>query len=523
MVDGKGLPIGAEYRLILTGSESFLRLFLPLTFILIVIACFDSPPRVIRRLSKRGQTRIILLTQSSFHTRAVVNSLIKMHKLQTLTDTPCLTKVLKALKNQAQIYMVGGAVRDALLGEALCDFDLACSLPPLDAKALLEQAGIRVVPTGIEHGTITAVVEKAHVEITTFRSPSSRIATRYGESIEEDLEGRDFTINALAYDFLKDRLIDPFGGLEDLNNRILRGTCSPLARFQEDPLRILRMLRFGPAQRRQIDQQTLEAAVSIADSLASVSVERVRDEFCKILLSPDPSVALRTARDSGLLQHLLPELLPAVDCEQNSWHIEDVFEHTLSVLSRTPPELLLRLTAIFHDIGKPLTVSLGEDGERHFYQHEHVGAEICSQTMKRLRFSNELTESTSLLVDYHMRPLSCSPATVRRLMRDLGPLLPEWRRFKHADKSPTLSEDEFFKEAQVFDTMLSEELSRKDLEQRSKLTIDGHDLMHLGIPKGPQMGMVIKRLKELILDSPELNIPETLQAEAVKIFAELTS
>lgn len=469
-----------------------------------------------------GVAKTLLLNiQESLRRPVEIRKHIIMDKLQTLTTTPCLTKVLEILRHRAQIYLVGGAVRDALLGESLCDFDLACSLPPLETKELLEKGGIRVVPTGVDHGTVTAVVDKVHVEITTFRSPSSRSATRYSETIEEDLEGRDFTINALAYDFERKRLVDPFGGLEDLEKGILKGTCSPLTRFQEDPLRILRMLRFGPAQGRYIDKQTLEAAISTADSLVSVSVERIRDEFCKILISPMPSVALRTAKDAGLLKYLLPEIIPAIDCEQNSWHVEDVFEHTLTVLSRTPPELLLRLTAIFHDIGKPLTVSVGDDGERHFYQHEHVGAEICSQTMRRLRFSNELTESTSLLVDYHMRPLKCSPAAVRRLMRDLGPLLADWRKFKHADKTPTISEDEFLSEARVFDDMLSEELSRKDLEQRSKLSINGHDLTSLGIPKGPQMGIIIRRLKELILDSPELNTPEVLRSHALKMFDEI--
>jgi putative nucleotidyltransferase with HDIG domain len=240
-------------------------------------------------------------------------------------------------------------------------------------------------------------------------------------------------------------------------------------------------------------------------------VERIREELSKILLSSEPAAGIRSINHYGLLMYTVPELEPSVGCEQNKWHTHDVFEHTLAVIERTPPELLLRLTALFHDIGKPHTVSVDSNGERHFYHHEYVGTDICKAAMHRLKYPNDLIDSTTTLVRYHMRPLKCSDAAVRRLMRDLGPLLNPWRQFKWADKSPTMPQEEFDLESADFDAKLDLELNRQDYQARTKLVIDGNDIMReFALKPGPKLGSILNQLKELILDSPDLNTRESL-------------
>ncbi len=422
-----------------------------------------------------------------------------------------LEKLLRVLNQGSRAYLVGGVVRDSILGKPINDIDLACILKPQSISELLEGQGFRVVPTGIEHGTILAVVDEEPIEITTFRAASARHDTKYSQTIEEDLGGRDFTINAIAIDTVTQALIDPFSGQHDLQAQIVRAVGDPEARFSEDPLRILRAIRFGPATNWAIEPLTAEAIRSCGQLLGSVSVERIREELSKILLSPNPAAGIRAINHYGLLVYTVPELEPTIGCEQNKWHIHDVFEHTLAVIERTPPELLMRLAALFHDIGKPHTISVGPDGERHFYHHEHVGTDICKSAMHRLKYSNDLIESTTMLVQYHMRPLKCSDAAIRRLMRDLGPLLGDWRRFKWADKSPTMPQDEFDEEATDFDSKLNLELSRQDYEARTKLSINGNDIISaFGLKPGPKLGNILNQLKELILDSPELNTRESL-------------
>jgi tRNA nucleotidyltransferase (CCA-adding enzyme) len=434
-----------------------------------------------------------------------------MDTINKLLSYKPLEKILRVLNQNCKAYLVGGMVRDSISGKPVNDIDLACILEPQAISALLEGQGFRVVPTGIEHGTILVVVDEEPIEITTFRSASARYETKYSQTIEEDLAGRDFTINAMAIDTETQALIDPFGGKHDLDAQIVRCVGNAEARLSEDPLRILRAIRFGPAAGWAIEPLTGEAIRICGSLLESVSVERIREEISKILLSPEPAAGIRAINHYGLLRYTVPELEPAVGCEQNKWHVHDVFEHTLAVIERTPPDLLLRLTALFHDIGKPHTVSVDPDGERHFYHHEHVGTDICKSAMHRLKYSNDLIESTTTLVRFHMRPLKCSDAAVRRLMRDLGPLLDPWRRFKWADKSPTMPQDEFDLESADFDSKLDLELNRQDYQARTKLAIDGNDIMsEFGLKPGPKLGNILNQLKELILDSPELNTREGL-------------
>ncbi|RIL10836.1 MAG: tRNA nucleotidyltransferase, partial [Proteobacteria bacterium] len=279
----------------------------------------------------------------------------------------------------------------------------------------------------------------------------------------------------------------------------------PAARFEEDPLRILRMVRFGPASGRDVEEDTLRAARSLAGKLKSVSAERVQLELRKIVSSPHAAQALRFMANHSLLPNTLPELLPCIGFEQNRYHTQDVFEHTLSVLENCAREGLLRWVALFHDVRKPESLSVGEDGERHFYEHEFISERECKRALKRLRFSNEDQEAVALLVRTHMRPLECGPPGVRRLMRDLGELFETWRAFKIADASPTMPKSEFDERLGRFDELVAKERERLERENAPGLAIGGDDLINLGLKPGPIMGKILKALEEAVLDEPALN------------------
>jgi len=440
-----------------------------------------------------------------------------LETLSTLSTTPLITRIEQALGPEGQLHVVGGTVRDFASGKRACDIDLATPLHPDEVEAKLVSAEIRVVKTGIEHGTLTAVVDGNNIEITTFRKPGSRTESDYSKTIEEDLSGRDFTINAIAYSLAKKALIDPHHGLPDLRSGLLRAVGSATDRFKEDPLRILRMVRLGPADGRTVDEETQNSASKLRTLLEGVSIERIRTELEKILVSEHPSAGLRSLQALELLEYTIPELLPAVGFEQNDFHVEDVFDHILSVVDRAPQNLLLRLSALFHDMGKPHTLSVGEDGRRHFFNHEAISEEITKKVMTRLRFSKELTKSVALLVSLHMRPLSCGPTAVRRLMRELEDHLSDWLALKVADAAPTMPEEEFNEMLTHFTTLLEKEILRQKESPYGKLAVNGHDLIVLGLSPGRFLGQVLGELEEIVIEDPSLNDKEVLLKRAKDI------
>lgn len=414
-------------------------------------------------------------------------------------------KILRETLQAAELYLVGGTVRDAFLETSGTDLDIATNVPAATIQQWCAARGLRVIETGIQHGTVLVVIEGTHIEVTTFRRPSNRSTHEAASDITTDLSGRDFTINALAFNIDTGKIIDPFRGVEDLRSGTLRAVEDPAARLQEDPLRILRMIRFGDAQGRTIETRTLEAAQGLVAALAQVSVERIRNELEQILLTRFPDAGVRRLMLLGALPYTLPELIPAVGFEQNRYHIHDVFEHTLSVLQRTPPDRILRWAAIFHDLGKPHTLSTDENGERHFYSHEVVSNTVCIERMKHLRFSHDDIERISAIVRHHMRPLDCGPAGVRRIIRDLGDNLPRWRTFKEADSSPTIPFSEFNRSAESFDSLLAAEQKKMTGPSYGRLAITGDDLMKVGIKPGPVMGKILRELEEIVIEDPSKN------------------
>jgi len=427
-----------------------------------------------------------------------------LEQLKSLAESALIKPLREALGEEAALHIVGGTVRDILCKSAGFDIDLATRLPPEETIQKLEAKNIRVVETGIKHGTLTAIVDHNNIEITTFRQPQERNKSGYSDTIEEDLSGRDFTINAIAYSINETCLIDPFHGIEDLDNRLLRAVGSAEERISEDPHRMLRMIRFGPAAGREVDQALLKATRKNASLLQEVSPERIKDELLRILLSPQPSSGLQAMLDSGILEFVLPEALPSVGFAQNRYHIEDVFQHTLTVVDRCPEDASLRLAGLFHDLGKPATLSIDEKGERHFYKHEIESARICKSAMRRLRFSNEMVKKVSTIVWAHMRPIECGPAGIRRLKRDLGDYFHDWRAFKVADKPPVMDEKEFQSLLRNFDRMVQAEEERQKNAEK-KLLIDGNDLMRIGFKSGKPLGDVLRILEERVIEDPDLN------------------
>lgn len=436
-------------------------------------------------------------------------------KLSEILHIPAL-KALSVALMPAELYLVGGTVRDAFCGVRGTDLDLATNLGAPEVRSRCHQHGIKTVDTGLQHGTILAVVGDTHVEVTTFRVPSGRDVHTPAHDIETDLSGRDFTINAIAFDMFSERILDPLHGITDIQEGRLRTVGDPSLRFAEDPLRILRMARFGPAQGRAVDAQALAAAAKLADRLAAVSPERIRVELQAILMSPLPHAGFQCIKDISALPHTVPELIPAIGFEQNRFHKHDVFEHTMWVLERAPHDPILRWAAIFHDIGKPHTLSVDAKGDRHFYQHEVVSEELARERMRLLRFSRDDTDTISAIVRHHMRPLDCGAPGVRRLMRDLGDTLPRWRSFKEADAPPLVPDEEFRSVAAGFDALLKTEQDRLAGPAYGKLAVTGADLIELGVKPGPAMGALLKALEELVLDDPSLNERERLLAEAAK-------
>ncbi len=434
--------------------------------------------------------------------------------LSSLVSSNVISVLLRALGEDAELYLVGGVVRDALCGISQSDIDLATVLEPQVVAERVAACGLRVIETGISHGTVTVLVGDASVELTTFRVPGPREGSAFSQTIEEDLAGRDFTMNAIAYSVNHKTFVDPHGGIEDLQQNLLRAVGDAKVRFAEDPLRILRMIRFGIAAGRTTNSVTLQEAKESVLALKGVSPERIRDEFTSILLSANVRPALDQMQKLGIFQLILPELEECVDFEQNEFHSEDVFQHTLTVIERAPQEKLLRLAALFHDLGKPKSLTVSEDGRRHFYKHEMYSEEIAKSVLHRLHFSKREIKDTCVLVRQHMRPLDCGPSGLRRIMRDLGDLFEEWLALKRADKSPAFTEEEFQEQFDAFYEMLQVERARTSEPEYGRLAVNGSDLQELGIPAGPKLGTVLRALEEEVIENPSSNTRAELLKKA---------
>jgi putative nucleotidyltransferase with HDIG domain len=425
-----------------------------------------------------------------------------------------------------KVFLVGGAVRDMLRGAESHDFDLATDAAPEEVVAMFRA----VIPTGIKHGTVTVRHQGLSVEVTTFRTEAdyldgrrpSRVA--YAATIEADLARRDFTMNAIAAPLPGGKpLVDPFDGIGDIKRGVIRSVGEARERFSEDGLRPLRALRFVAQLGFAIEEKTLAAIKPCLEITAKVSPERTRDELDKIVAAPKPSGAFLLMEKTGLLELILPELSVCRGVEQKGLHRFDVFDHSLlacDFAAQRHEPLAVRLAALFHDIGKPATRTLGAGGVWTFYQHEKTSASLCRALMTRLRYSGAMIDEVTHLIAEHMFHYEdiWTGAAVRRFIQRVGvEHLDALYRLRLADASAIIGRevpaDYLAALVSRVDAALAESaaLSLKDL------ALTGRDLIAIGVKPGPHIGIILNELLESVLDDPELNTHEKLLEIAGKL------
>jgi len=442
---------------------------------------------------------------------------------------PPLLRLQEALGPGAELVIVGGAVRDELLGRPHADWDLATRLLPKTVMERARAAGLKVIPTGLQHGTVTVILEERPVEVTTFRSDGDYLdgrrpeSVRLGVELSEDLSRRDFTINAMALPVGGGDLVDPYGGRADLAARTIRAVGDPLQRFAEDGLRPLRACRFAAQLGFEVEAATLAAIPQRLDVALKVAVERVFTELDKLLRGSEPERGLALLVECGLLDLWLPELRPMVGCGQNRHHRHDVWIHTLEVVRFAPVDAGLRWAALLHDAGKPGTRSTGPDGEVHFYGHEARSLELVEEIFDRLKASQALRKDVAALVRHHgTHPNDTwGDAACRRFFRRLaedGLDLERWAKFRLADlRGKGLAWETSMAEHETLMARLgSLAAARPPLAVRD-LALDGGALMKFaGRPGGPWLGELQRQLLEAVLDDPAVNTTEHLSELARK-------
>ncbi len=417
-----------------------------------------------------------------------------------------------------ELYLVGGWVRDALLGRPHVDCDFSTDAPPEETLGILRRFTDTVWSQGMRFGTVGGEVDGISFEITTFRSESYKPDSRHPEvsfvgDVVADLSRRDFTVNAMAVRLPEREAIDPFGGRGHLRERLLVTPIAPEASFLDDPLRMLRAFRFMSQLEFSVDPAVEGAIADLKDHLTTVSAERIRDELVRLLAGPAPAHALERAEATGLAGLFLPEL-SALKLEQDPVHRhKDVFRHTLAVIERTDPLRELRLAALLHDIGKPRTRRIGPEGVS-FHHHEVVGAQMAKTRLTALRFPNDVVDTVSEVIRLHHRfhtyRLGWTDSAVRRYVRDAGPLLPLLNALVRADcttRNPAKARhlaarmDEL--EGRIIELAAKEELAKMRPE------LDGHEVMELlGAPPGPVVGEALAFLLELRLDEGQIGKEE---------------
>jgi len=409
------------------------------------------------------------------------------------------------------LYLVGGSVRDALLGRDHEDLDFATDARPEEIEEVVSSWADDLYLAGRTFGTVGAIKDGRVIEITTFRAEVYRDDTRkpqvtFSDDIVEDLGRRDFTVNAMAIevpagDGAAPAMIDPFGGLVDLHESVLRTPLDPEISFGDDPLRMLRLFRFVSTLGFRPDTAAVDAVRRMRDRLSIVSPERVRDEFDKLMVGEFVGPALWGLVETGLAEEFIPEV-PALAVEQDPQHRhKDVLAHTIAVVEKCPPKLELRLAALFHDVGKPSTRRF-EAGGVTFHHHEVVGARMTRKRLEALRYPKKVVEAVSELVYLHMRAhtfkMGWTDSAVRRYVRDAGPYLEDLNRLVRCDVTTGNR-----KLARQIDRRIDEleeriaELRKKEELERLRPPIDGNEVMaYLGIEPGPQVGEIMRMLLE---------------------------
>lgn len=416
----------------------------------------------------------------------------------------------KLQKEGFEAYIVGGCVRDAILGKEPDDWDITTSARPEEVKALFS----RTIDTGIEHGTVTVMFGKEGYEVTTYRVDGKYedhrrpTSVSFTASLIEDMKRRDFTINAMAYNE-EEGIVDHFDGIGDLKRHIIRCVGEPRERFDEDALRILRAVRFSAQLDFSIEEKTKEAICNQAVFLKDISAERIQVELTKLLLSAHPE-RLRTAYELGVTKVVLPEFDKMMKTQQNNkHHMYNVGEHTLRVVQEVPATKALRWAALLHDVAKPVTKTSDEKGD-HFYGHNETGAKMAKDILARLKFDNATIARVERLVLWHDYGMGQTPTlrSFRKSLSKMGAdLFEDYTYIKRAD---ILAQSEYMREEKLANLEQLKLYYGQILEQQQCLTlkdlaVTGKDLMEYGMKPGKEMGEMLHYLLECVLEDPELN------------------
>ena len=422
-----------------------------------------------------------------------------------------------------EAYVVGGCVRDSILGREPMDWDITTSAMPLQVKELFK----RTIDTGLQHGTVTVMLGEDGFEVTTYRidglyedgrHPNEVTFTR---NLSDDLMRRDFTINAMAYN---DRvgLVDLYDGMGDIERKLIKCVGNPIDRFSEDALRMLRAVRFSAQLGYEIDEETKKAIEILAKNLEKISAERIHTELIKLLVSDNPD-KIMTAYETGMTAVFLPEFDEAMKTEQNHpHHCYSVGVHIVKSIGYIMPNSVLRLAMLLHDIGKPRTLEIDEEGITHFHGHPAVSEQMTKEILRRLKLDNDTISKTSLLVRYHDYGNGLEPneQLVRRAMNKIGvELFPWFLEVRRADvlAQSMYKRDEKLENIKQWRIIYENVLQKNQCVSLKELKLNGSDLIKMGLKPGPNLGRILGILLDEVIEEPEKNSEEYLQKRALQI------
>lgn len=413
-----------------------------------------------------------------------------------------------------EAYAVGGCVRDSMLGREPGDWDITTSATPEETKELFD----RTFDTGIEHGTVTVLLEGEGFEVTTYRVDGEYEDNRhprevtFTRSLREDLKRRDFTVNAMAYN-QTEGLVDIFGGAGDLEAGIIRCVGDARERFSEDALRILRGIRFAAQLGFEVEEETRRGMEELAPTLERISAERIQTELIKTVISDRPGL-LKDAYELGITKVFLPEFDRLMETEQETpHHMYNVGEHTLHAMGNVRADKVLRLTMLLHDMGKPDLKTVDSDGVAHFKKHAARSQEIARDVLRRLKFDNDTVNKVTRLVYYHDYRMPASAKNVRRAMNKIGEdIFPLYMEARRAD---VLAQSMYLREEKIRNLDEIEELYREITEKKQcvslkDLAVTGRDLIEAGMEPGKEIGDCLNELLQAVIEEPEKNVKEKL-------------
>lgn len=425
-------------------------------------------------------------------------------------------KIIQKIENAGfEAFAVGGCIRDSLLNRKPNDWDITTSAKPQEIKALFK----RTIDTGIEHGTVTVMINRVGYEVTTYRIDGEYEDARHPKNViftsnlVEDLKRRDFTINAMAYN---DRfgIVDEFDGMKDLENKIVRAVGNPKERFMEDALRMMRAVRFSAQLGYEIEDGTRAAITELAPNLSKISAERIQVELVKLLTSDHPE-KMRDLYETGITAVIMPEFNIAMETEQNNpHHCYTVGEHTIQSMMAAEPDKNIRLALLYHDIGKPACLTVDSDGIAHFHGHPAVSKEMCIRSLQSLKFDNDTIQVVSKLVENHDYDILPERKYVRRAMNRIGKeIFPLLLKVKQADllaQSDYLRKEKQMRLDEVY-ISYQDILEKEECVDLKTLAVSGKDLITWGMKPGKELGDMLQKLLSVVIEEPQKNQKEILK------------